>query len=57
MKKRYMSPEMRVFDFKPKQLLTTSVDKTKIRVKRGSVDLEGFEGYGGIDEDGEIDPD
>ena len=52
-----MSPEMRVFDFKPKQLLTTSVDKTKIRVKRGSADLEGFEGYGGIDEDGEIDPD
>ena len=50
MKKIYMEPEMRVVEVKMQRMICTSGDRSGVRSR---YDI----GYGGIDEDGGLDPD
>ena len=48
MKKTYLSPQVLIVDIRGQQILVGS--------EVGATGLDGFGGYGGVDEDGEKDP-
>lgn len=55
MKKKYVTPSMQEVKLGSVQLLTGSMDKMKVRSKMGGEDIDLL--YGGVDEEGELDPD
>ena len=56
MKKKYMTPTMKVVELSQKHFLLTSQIEKKMKVKAKKED--GYEiYYDGVDDDGELDPD
>jgi len=53
MKKKYVRPEMTVYQTKSCRLLSGSVNAMQLKGSSGYEDIV----YGGVDEEGEVDPD
>ena len=56
MKKKYMTPTMKVVELSQKHFLLTSQIEKKMKVKTNKEDVYDIY-YGGVDEEGEEDPD